>query len=93
MGILVFFSGFGRLKQSQFKANLERSKIDFTYNTEDCHGPSGLAMTFVSILFCAFLCIFVAITQVEKTKPILWQGKSKKAKGKISVNQRSSAVK
>jgi len=27
------------------KANVERSKIDFTYNTEDCHGPSGLAMT------------------------------------------------
>ena len=27
------------------------------YNTEDCHGPSGLAVTFVSMLFCDF-CAF-----------------------------------
>jgi len=47
-----YFYGWGRGKN---KANIKRSKIDFTYNTEDCHGPSGLAMT---------------EKEFEKTKPI-----------------------
>jgi hypothetical protein len=37
-----------------------------SYNTEDCHGPPGLAMTF----FYALLCLFMAMGRFEKTKPI-----------------------
>jgi hypothetical protein len=27
------------------KAKIERDKLNFIYNPEDCRGPSGLAMT------------------------------------------------
>jgi hypothetical protein len=52
-------------KQSQSKPKW--NGIGFFYNTEDCRGPSGLAMTFV---FMLFLCFFVAMNQFERTKPI-----------------------
>jgi len=39
-------------KQSQFKAKLKRNEGFITYGARDCHGPSGLAMTFVSLLLC-----------------------------------------
>ena len=48
------YEDFHTLEATENKAKFERSKIDFIYNTEDCHGPPGLAMTFVSIFFCAF---------------------------------------
>jgi hypothetical protein len=35
------------------KANCKRGMLDFIYNTEDCHGPSGLAMTALSLLIHA----------------------------------------
>ena len=57
------YEGFHALKaakkQSQFKAKFERSKIDFTYNIEDCRGPLGLAMTSISLLLCALVALWL----------------------------------
>jgi len=33
------------VKTNPIKANIERNNLYFIYNTEDCHGPLGLAMT------------------------------------------------
>jgi hypothetical protein len=68
-------------KQSQYRMERE----PFVYGAKDCHGPSGLAMTAVSLLLCASVpfrlrselalslsngACFVAKSQFEKTKPI-----------------------
>jgi len=43
------FYGFGwrknKANSKPNKPNIGQCKIDFIYNTEDCHGPLGLAMT------------------------------------------------
>ncbi|HUT44736.1 MAG TPA: hypothetical protein VMX36_00560 [Sedimentisphaerales bacterium] len=43
----------------------------FAYGARDCHSPSGLAMTSISLILCAF----VAMALFEKTKPISKEAK------------------
>jgi len=42
---MAILMDLGGKKTKPIKANFKRSKVDFIYDTEDCHGPSGLAMT------------------------------------------------
>jgi len=69
-------------KPKQTHSNTERGL--FAYGATDCHGPSGLAMTFVSLLFrglephsTTLRACFVAMSLFEKTKPI-FEGKNAK---------------
>jgi len=41
--------------QSQNKANLKQNEGFFVYDPRDCHGPSDLAMTSISLLHCALV--------------------------------------
>ena len=46
----------------------------FAYGARDCHGFSGLAMTFVSLLLCAPSTEFI-LSRVERTQGTLFEKK------------------
>jgi len=45
-------------KQSQSKP-ISSAKRAFAYGARDCHGPSGLAMTSISLLLCALVALWL----------------------------------
>jgi hypothetical protein len=49
-------------KTKPIKAKIERNEDFFAYDAKDCHSPSGLAITLVSLLLCAL----VPMTRLKK---------------------------
>jgi hypothetical protein len=56
------------------KPNIEQSRMNFTYNTEDCHGPSGLAMTDRIYALLCFLWLLPKLKKQSQFRYNLRQG-------------------
>jgi len=55
MEILLILSGFGQRKTKPIQSQTQTKGEFLAYDTTDCRGPSGLAMTSVPLLLCALV--------------------------------------
>jgi len=68
----MVYGDLGGPEQRKNKAKQTQTQAErglFAYGARDCHGPSGLAMTLVSLLFRVLVALQLR-GKFEKTKPI-----------------------